>query len=137
VVGAGSVELLVTGEDDLLPVCLFQVRIFVVFCFGLSSHAGETTVGVGLDVRVVWVSVLPDLFHFSAVRGIRAVHSLVPLLDCTLIQLDLIPLAANIDVSSSFDPCYVQWCFFFYCWRILEGTFGEFSCFDVDTCYGR
>jgi len=137
VVGAASVELLVTGEDDLLPVLLFQGRTFLVLCFGLSSHAGETTVGVGLDVRVVWVSVFPDLFHLLAVRGLRAVHALFPLLDCTLFELDGIPLAANFDVSSRFDHFFVQWCIFFYLFRILEGTFGELKSFDADACHGR
>lgn len=136
-VGAASVELLVTGEDDLLPVLLFQGRIFLVLCFGLSSHASEATVGVGLDVRVVWVSVFPDVSHFFAVRGLDAVHALLPLLDCTLFELDGIPLAPNFDVSSRFYHFFVQWCIFFNLFRILEGTFGELKSFDADACHGR
>jgi len=108
----------------------------VVLYFRHSSHAGKTAVGVGLDVRVVWVSVFPDIVHFFAI-GSDAVHSLFPHLDVIPYEHVGIPLAANIDVSSSFDRFWVQWCFCFYIFRIFEGTLGELSCFDVDACHGH
>jgi len=99
VLGAASVELLVTGQDDVLPARPLQFSAGYVFCFRLSSHAGKTTVGVHLDVGVVWVSVFPDVFHFIA-SGSDAVHALFPFVDVTLFELNRIPLAADIDVSS-------------------------------------
>jgi len=141
VVGIKSVELLVTGEDDLLPTFRCQVLlVFVVFFCRLSSHAGETTVGIHLDVRVVFVTVCPDVSLCLAVRGIRLVHSLLPLCDCAVFEHVGVPLAANFDVSSSFECIWVQclwWLIFWFFIRISEGTIGELSSFDVDACDGR
>lgn len=79
-------------------------------------------------MRVVWVPIFPDVLH-NKTFGINAVHSLFPLLDCTVFETDGIPLAANFDVCSGGDRWWIQW------WdivvRTFEGTIGEISSFDA------
>jgi hypothetical protein len=128
VVSAGSVELLVTGENDELLSLPFERGTCMIFNGRLSSHTCKTAVGVGLDVCVVWVPILSDIRHHVA-SGSNAVHSLFPLLDCTVFETDGIPLASNIDVCSCGDRRWIQW------WNIVvrtcETTIGVICSFDV------
>jgi len=85
-------------------------------------------------VCVVWVPIFPDICHFIT-SGRNAVHTLFPLLDCTVFETDGIPLAANFDVCSGGDRRWIQW------WdivvRTFEGTIGVISSFDAKAVYGR
>lgn len=122
--GAYSVELLVAGQIDLSPVHLLGVCLR-----GLPAHASQTVEWLRSDVRVVRISICPDSFHFwSGQRD--SVHSLFPLLDCSVFQTDFIPFATNFDVSSSGDNFGVQGLCFLQV-TILEGAFGEIGSLDV------